>query len=155
MHRLWSLCPGLPGACHFRRTAPALSPDETVCIRCGLCLSSCRFDAIITVSEGLGAQSHGRHKAAGGNANTTTASGRGNKMTTVTLTIDGTKVTVKKEQLSWQQPKKQGSTSPIPAMTRGLSLSAPAVSALWRLKGRPSPLLPVPPKQPTGWWSDR
>ena len=26
MHRLWSLCPGLPGAGNFRRTAPALSP---------------------------------------------------------------------------------------------------------------------------------
>ncbi len=49
--------------------------DETVCIRCGLCLSSCRFDAIITVSEGLGAQATGATSAAGGNANTTTASG--------------------------------------------------------------------------------
>ena len=49
--------------------------DETVCIRCGLCLSSCRFDAIITVSEGLGVQATGATNAAGGNANTTTASG--------------------------------------------------------------------------------
>jgi Fe-S-cluster-containing hydrogenase component 2 len=59
--------------------------DETACIRCGLCISSCRFGAIITVSEGKGmpaaagtasnAGTSGTINATGGNACTTTTSG--------------------------------------------------------------------------------